>query len=82
MTAPNAASGASVRCDLTDLLVDQCAHCQGHTDTAPEKAERTGLPIPARYPGACTHCGQPFAEGDPIAYTAEGWALADHTQEP
>ena len=27
------------RCELTDLLLDQCAHCLGHTLDEPEENE-------------------------------------------
>ena len=68
------------RCDLTDLLVDQCAHCLGH-GAAPGLAERTGPQITARYYGSCAHCGDGYAPGDRIAGTADGWALAEHTTD-
>lgn len=73
---------AEDRCELTDLLVDQCAHCQGH-DAPPEKVERVGGTLSARYVGTCVHCGDRFQADEPIALGwVDGgleWCLADHT---
>ena len=68
------------RCDLTDLLADQCAHCLGH-DTRPGLVVRTGPLVVSRYRGTCAHCGDEYAAGEPIAGTAAGWALAEHTAD-
>lgn len=69
---------ATARCDLTDLLVDQCAHCRKHDldfdpaalDEGIELVDRDqseyGPPFPAQYPGRCTDCGQRIHEGDTI----------------
>lgn len=60
------------RCQLTDLLVDQCAHCTGaqsiEDQVAAEHAALAGQPgwIEAQYPGACCRCGEPIAVGDLI----------------
>lgn len=57
----------SKRCDLTELYVEQCAHCRGLPDTVPYDPEvdieygvvgdlvapRRVDPVPARYPSTC-----------------------------
>lgn len=78
---------AEQRCERTELLVDQCAHCLGHkpaeeqatAETAAEHADfLTTHPrwFPARYPGTCEPCGTPFDVGTPITGTSwrdGGW---------
>lgn len=69
---------ATARCDLTDLLVNQCAHCLGHDK--PEKVDPKSLMGPsfrvitAQYEGRCVldarHAIEP---GDSIANTDHGW---------
>ena len=57
------------RCDWSDLLVRDCAHCRGLTlddkliDTP---AERWGNHFEARYPGVCAECGGTFPAGQRI----------------
>lgn len=59
------------RCELTDLLVDQCA-CPQHRGgfTPQEEASSLRDPSepahPARWPGRCAHCWTPFQVGTPI----------------
>jgi hypothetical protein len=61
-----------LRCDVTELLVDQCA-CPRHRgappdDPAPAPAgDRPQVAFPARYPGTCHDCGERFDVGDLIA---------------
>lgn len=70
------------RCDLTDLLVDQCG-CKDHRggQTPDEEAARDRRPgpwFPARYPGTCTRCGGEFADNDDIrADGSGGWECCD-----
>lgn len=70
------------RCDLTDLLVDQCG-CRIHRggQTPAEEAARDRKPgrwIPARYPGTCTCCGLAFEENRDIrADGVGGWECCD-----
>jgi hypothetical protein len=58
---------SDTRCDTTDLFVDQCAHCAGHTSIEDqvlvERAELLHQPgwFPARHGGTCRRCGEPFA---------------------
>jgi hypothetical protein len=57
------------RCELTELLVGQCAHCLKHKSIEEQaKAHPAALAgdprwFPAQYPGACGHCGEPFTPG-------------------
>jgi hypothetical protein len=59
------------RCDMSGLLVDQCA-CRIH---APEPT-KTGIVVvarfPARFDSECDACGDDMDEGDPIARTDDG----------
>ena len=59
----------SNRCDLTELLVEQCAHCRlPHAPILPEPsddqfdepAEKVGPWFPARWWGECSGCGERF----------------------
>lgn len=64
---------SAVRCDFTELPVDQCAHCRPPVE--PEHLERDGPQTVAAFPGRCVDCGGRIAAGDPIAYVnGEGWA--------
>ena len=74
--------GAEARCDNTDLLISQCAHCRGLADIETQALlDRaaliaTGQWFPARYAGKCTQCGERFGEGAAIGgFTVEtgGW---------
>lgn len=68
----------TARCELTDLLVDQCAHCLGHQSVQEqideERAwtmdlERGGRPggwFTASWAGECSCCGDPIHPGDTI----------------
>lgn len=68
------------RCDLTDLLVDQCA-CHKHRggdiieldDTTGNRVlsgERRSRPFIAAYPGRCV-CGAHWRTGDQIMYNGD-----------
>lgn len=68
------------RCDLSDLLVEECA-CRVHGPAEPAPG-RPGPVIAARYPGRCSGCDGPIVVGDPIrhagtdgAYVHEGCEL-------
>lgn len=70
------------RCERTELLVDQCAHCRSQSSVE-EQAEAElhdlGVRLMARdprwffaeYPGTCT-CGSRFKPGMPIRLTLGG----------
>lgn len=75
------------RCDLTDLLVDQCAHCR--KDDAPElddiQIQRT---FTATYAGRCAlEVRHKIEVGDRIGHAAEaggtpvGWVCAWCTEQ-
>lgn len=53
----------AVRCDVTELFVDQCAHCRRLPDPAPRVL---GRPFTAAAPGRCVDCDQTFQAGDRI----------------
>lgn len=60
-----------MRCELTDLPADMCAHCLGHTDPELQAAkDRVRLLasgwIAAEWPGYCGHCGEWFDAGTAI----------------
>lgn len=59
------------RCELTELLVDQCAHCRGVDDlpALPPKWSGPLTWIPAQFPGRCSGCGEPINPGD--------WIISD-----
>jgi hypothetical protein len=71
----------TARCDLTDLLVDSCAHCRGNTlspddETAAEREElvNTAPWFHAVRPGVCAVCGEPFTPGTLIRlHIPQGW---------
>lgn len=62
---------AELRCELTELLVDQCAHCRDLADPAEEQRlmrQRLATQgwIPADYPGKCGTCGDDYPPGTMI----------------
>jgi hypothetical protein len=64
------------RCEVTELLRGECAHCRPpEPKPAPVPASPT---IEARYEGRCAGCGDEFPAGTPITADPEGhgW-LAD-----
>jgi hypothetical protein len=68
---------AEPRCTVTELLVDQCAHCRP-APTAAQRAESTFGPwFSATYRGSCSSCGSRFEEFDDIRADGEGGWLAD-----
>ncbi len=65
------------RCERSDLLVSQCAHCQGHTLVAPAavKIERI---MRANYSGHCAISSEhPIEPGAQIGWTEHGWICAE-----
>lgn len=73
---------ATDRCEKTDLLVTDCAHCRGslsiedqiraeHVEIAARPGWHTAI-----YPGACSVCRDPFAPGTPITRDADGGWMA------
>lgn len=63
-----------LRCELTELLVTDCAHCRGITEETlkPPKWSGPSSPIPAAYPGRCSGCGERITPGDLILSDKEG----------
>lgn len=66
------------RCELTELLVDQCAHCLKTPSIEDEiKAHREALIargwFAAEYPGRCGLCTNGFGVGTAIQYHPNGW---------
>lgn len=60
MTTPTLA-----RCELTELLVEQCAHCRGLDDPETPDVVKS-RPFTAAYSGDCHWCGRRYSEGDRI----------------
>ena len=58
----------TARCELTELLTDQCAHCR-HIPDPP--ARRIGRPFRAAYTGHCRDCDQPYDVDDLIRRVAD-----------
>lgn len=64
------------RCDVTDLLVDECA-CPKHRGgddviVPPGAVVEDGLPFVARHAGWCARCRRDIEPGEVIARTDEG----------
>ncbi len=53
----------TARCELTELLVDQCAHCRGIPDPQPLRLRPAFV---ALYAGGCYSCGLPYPAGERI----------------
>lgn len=68
----------SARCDLTELLVEQCAHCRPAPAAPPFMTPSTAdfrpasHSFPARFGGRCAECEGGIVEGDPIRMTDDG----------
>jgi hypothetical protein len=60
------------RCDLTDLLVDQCG-CPQHRGDAEvtDELKTVGQPFEAMYSGFCSACERSIHEGQMIARLAD-----------
>lgn len=66
----------SARCDLTDLLVDQCAHCLAHLGP-PREDVHVYHTMRATFPGRCAlDPDHRIEEGAWIGRTEDGWACA------
>ena len=51
------------RCELTDMLTDQCAHCRKLPELDPPAFSHAFV---AAYAGYCHYCGRDFAAGERI----------------
>jgi len=61
------------RCERSELLVSQCAHCKGldKAETFEYVVEQKML---AKYPGACSACGDRVIPGETtIGLSEDGW---------
>ncbi len=71
----------TVRCDLSDLLVTECA-CRIHGKPEPRAAaDDIVARFPARFDSNCDNCGRRMREGDPIAKTYDGDYICEGCQE-
>lgn len=68
------------RCDLTELLVTDCAHCRRLPELDVREPEPRHQPdgyggptVIAEYGGRCVDCGEPVRPGEPITLTEDGW---------
>lgn len=66
----------AARCDVTDLLVDQCAHCLGHKLDVPA-LYRASAPFTASYAGRCLICKEPIESGSQIVSVSDDESSAD-----
>lgn len=53
-----------IRCDLTELIVRECAHCRRIPD--PPLPRTHGRPFQAVYDGRCCDCGRQYRVGEQI----------------
>lgn len=61
-------TAAHERCSLTELLVDQCAHCRAPRQPMQvNPSESYGPVFVASFGGSCADCGDRVEEGDRIA---------------
>lgn len=64
---------ADTRCEVTDLLTGECAHCRRIPDPGQEpEARRARVTITAGYPGKCADCGDGFEAGATITVDPDG----------
>lgn len=71
----------AARCDLTELYVDECAHCRPPADPAADflngPQTEMGPWFPAAHPGGCNQCGTRFEQDDQIRADGEGGWVAE-----
>lgn len=73
------------RCERTDLIKTQCAHCLGHADPVADALEfehlrlaryapddERSVVISAKFPGSCTDCGEEIRVDDQITVVGGG----------
>lgn len=73
------------RCERTDLLESDCAHCRGFEMAAEFVSEGTvGKPFVASYPGRCAACEERFNAGEQIISNGQGSYLCEecHVDTP
>ncbi|WAL67095.1 hypothetical protein ORV05_04725 [Amycolatopsis cynarae] len=70
------------RCELTELLVIECAHCRSPLVAPPPPVTHRGPTIRASYETDCVECGDRIYEGDEITTCDDGpWIHAECTEE-
>lgn len=72
---------ADQRCELTELLVDQCAHCRPTQPPATDDRD-LGPWTTAHYDGECPDCGDPITPGDTIRSDGDGDWLCERCGTP
>lgn len=65
------------RCELTELLADQCAHCRPAPKPLTVAAELIQHRFTAEYAGHCQVCDGPIEPGDHIGRLDAGYACPD-----
>jgi hypothetical protein len=76
---------AAARCSVTELLVDECAHCReqaraldaGREMFRPPSSDQQAPTITARFGGWCTECGDRIEPGDRLVKHGDAWIHAD-----
>lgn len=63
---------SEARCELTELLADQCAHCRPAPQPLTVAAELIQHRFTAEYTGHCQVCDGPIEPGDHIGRLATG----------
>lgn len=74
----------TARCEMTELPVDMCAHCLGHTDHETPRqlpAAQLGPTVQANFPGHCATCGGRYPAGTTIRRGPDGWTADCCTEE-
>jgi hypothetical protein len=68
------------RCEITELLRDQCAHCRPKPEPSlfalPSDSD-VGPAIRSAYDGWCHACSESIDSGDMIRRTHDGWVHED-----
>lgn len=61
------------RCEKYELLVSQCSHCRG-LDIKPKAVNPNTFVgyFPAKFPGNCAECDEPFTPPDMIQRNSKG----------
>jgi hypothetical protein len=74
------------RCQITELLIEQCAHCRPAPAPDPfDTPTNLGPWFKASFGGYCGGCGEPYGAGERIradlccdGYLCEGCGADDH----
>jgi hypothetical protein len=67
------------RCEITELLVESCGHCNGAEERARrDAAAGLGVWFEAQYEGECSGCGGGIVPGDTIRADGHlGWLCGE-----